>query len=66
MKNKVQNYRTWKNLTQKQLADSTGVSLSQIRNIEKHGYQNKPHFKTRRKLCKFFNLSEHQLFYYES
>jgi DNA-binding XRE family transcriptional regulator len=61
LKNNVQNYRVWKKLLQKDLADATGISLPEIRLIEKNKVTPTP--KNQEKLCEFFNVSLDQLFY---
>lgn len=63
IKNNIQKYRVWKNLLQSELAEQTGVSVSEVRLLEKNKVS--PHKATEEKLLKFFGISYHQLFYEE-
>lgn len=64
IKNNLAKYRNWKNITQQGLADELKMSVKHLRNIEVNN--NYPNYVTRAKLCKYFNVSQDQMFYYES
>lgn len=60
--NNLQKYRVWKNLTQEELSRQLKISVNQLRQIE---IDNKyPKYQIRARICKFFNVSQDQMFYY--
>lgn len=61
IKNNVQKYRVWKRLTQKELAENIGVSVSQISLIENK--LSNPRESTKHKICEFFGVNHDQIFY---
>jgi DNA-binding XRE family transcriptional regulator len=63
LKNNVQKYRVWKNLLQKELAEKVGISVSELRLIEKNAVC--PRLQHRIKLCEYFGVSHDQMFYNE-
>ena len=62
LKNNLGKYRVWKNITQENLAIELKMSVSAIRNIEI--YNHYPKYQVRAKICKYFNVSQDQMFYY--
>lgn len=64
IKNRLQNYRVFKGLTQKQLATELNICVSLVRNIEINMYY--PKYPIRSKICVFFNVSHPQMFYKEN
>jgi DNA-binding XRE family transcriptional regulator len=63
IKNNLKKYRTWKNLTQQELADKLGISVSILRLIELNNHI--PKWYTRMKIYEYFGVSENQMFYRE-
>lgn len=61
LKNHVQKYRVWRNLLQKDLAEKVGISVSELRLIEKNAVC--PRLHHRIKLADFFGVSHDQMFY---
>ena len=62
IKNQLQKYRVWKNITQEDLSKKLGISVNHLRLIEvNYKY---PKYQVRSKICKFFNVSQDQMFYY--
>jgi DNA-binding XRE family transcriptional regulator len=61
LKNNVQKYRVWRGLLQKDLADAIGISISEMRLIERNKVTPKP--ENQEKLCEFFEVSYDQMFY---
>lgn len=62
-KNKVANYRVYKNLTQKELCKEVNISINQLRMIEVHNKV--PKIQVMLRLANFFNVSINQLFLVE-
>jgi len=63
IKNNLRKYRIWKNITQSQLAIELSVSIAQVRDIEiKNKY---PKYQVRSRMCKYFEISQGQMFYEE-
>lgn len=62
-KNKVANYRVYKNLTQKELCKAVNISINQLRDIEIRGKV--PKVQVMLRLSEFFNVSMNQLFLVE-
>lgn len=62
IKNNLLKYRVWKNLTQEDLAEDLNISVNNLRMIEI--YHKYPRYQLRAKLCKYFNVSQDQMFYY--
>jgi DNA-binding XRE family transcriptional regulator len=60
--NNLKKYRVWKNITQSQLSIELDISLSQLRSIECRSKYPKP--KLRTMICKYFDINENQMFYY--
>jgi DNA-binding XRE family transcriptional regulator len=61
--NNVRKYRIWNNLTQEQCAKDLKISVNHLRSIE---CDNKyPKYQIRSRLCKYFNVSQNQLFMFE-
>lgn len=59
--NNLRKYRTWKNITQKDLAKEIKISENQLRLIE---CENKyPKYHVRSRLCEYFGVSQSQMFY---
>jgi DNA-binding XRE family transcriptional regulator len=63
IKNNLHKYRIWKNITQEQLASDLKISVSHLRDIECHSKY--PKYQIRSRLCKYFDVSQDQMFYYE-
>lgn len=63
IRNNIQKYRIWKGLFQKDLAELTGISLSELRLIEKNKVT--PRTPIREKLIQYFDVSHDQLFYHD-
>jgi transcriptional regulator with XRE-family HTH domain len=63
IKNNLQKYRYWKNLTQQQLADELEISVGLVRKIELDDHV--PKYYTRWKIATYFGVSESQMFYRE-
>lgn len=62
IKNNLSKYRIWKNITQEELSKKLKISTTELRNIEvDYKY---PKYQTRAKICKYFNVSQDQMFYY--
>ena len=59
--NNLKNYRIWKGITQKKLAIELGISVIHLLKIENHSKY--PKYQIRAKLCKYFNISQDQMFY---
>lgn len=63
IKNNIRKYRIWKTLTREQLSEIIGIATNTLYSIEmKNSY---PKYQVREKFCKYFNVSQDQLFYYE-
>lgn len=60
--NNLQKYRVWKQLTQLELSKLLKISVNQIRQIEID--KKYPKYQIRARICKFFNVSQNQMFYY--
>lgn len=61
IKNNLQKYRSYHDLTQEDLRQQLKISIHLIRKIEhKYFY---PKYQVRSKICKFFNISYDQMFY---
>jgi len=60
--NNLQKYRVWKNLTQEELSQQLKISVNQLRQIEID--KKYPKYQIRARICKFFNVSQDQMFYY--
>ena len=58
--NNLKKYRTWNGLTQRELAGELRISVQQLMGIEKHRY---PKYQIRARICKYFNVSQDQMFY---
>lgn len=56
----LQKYRSWKIITQQQLADKLGISVSILRSIEIG--KKYPNDNLLQKICTYFNISQTQLF----
>lgn len=63
IRNNLKKYRTWKRLTRKQLALELNISANQLLFIE--NYSKYPKYQVRAKLCKYFDVSQDQMFYYD-
>lgn len=63
IKNNLKKYRTWKNLTRKELAKELNISDMTIVLIENHNRY--PRYPIRAKICKYFEVSFDQMFYLE-
>ncbi len=63
IKNNLQKWRTYKNLTQEELKVQLNISVHLIRKIEFK--QHYPKYQVREKICKFFGISQEQMFYKE-
>jgi len=63
IKNNLRKYRIWKNITQSQLAIELVISIGQLRNIECRCKY--PKYHVRSKICKYFRVSQGQMFYEE-
>jgi transcriptional regulator with XRE-family HTH domain len=63
IKNNLKKYRTWKNLTQQELADELEISVGLVRIIELNNHY--PKYYTRWKLYTYFGVSQRQMFYEE-
>lgn len=61
IKNNLSKYRAWKDITQNELAANLRISSHQLRMIELN--RKYPKYQTRAKICKFFNVSQNQMFY---
>ncbi len=64
IKNNLRKYRVWKNITQEQLANELKISVNQLRLIESHSKY--PKYQIRSRLCKYFDVSQDQMFYYNN
>lgn len=60
-KNNLHKYRLWKGIVQSEISDKTGISVAQIRLIEKN--KSYPRKQNRDKLLSYFNVSFNQMFY---
>lgn len=60
IKNNLQKYRVWKNLTQSKLAKITKISKNIIAKMEQENYY--PKYIIRQKLCNYFGISQDQMF----
>lgn len=60
IKNNLQKYRVWKQLTQSKLAKITKISKNIIAKIEQENYY--PKYIIRQKLCDYFGISQDQMF----
>jgi DNA-binding XRE family transcriptional regulator len=63
IRNNLQKYRLFKNLTQEELKEKTKISINMIRRIEKRSYY--PNYIIRSKICEFFEINQDQMFYKE-
>ena len=61
LKNNIQKYRKWKNLSQIELANSIDFSVTELRLVEKQKHT--PREVTRNKIVNFFGVSYGQMFY---
>ncbi|MEN8907121.1 MAG: helix-turn-helix transcriptional regulator [Clostridiales bacterium] len=62
IKNNLRKYRIWKNITQEDLARDLKISVNQLRLIECHNKY--PKYQIRSRLCKYFDVSQDQMFFY--
>ena len=62
IKNNLGKYRVWKNITQEELSKELKISVPSLRDIEV--YNKYPKYQIRAKICKYFNVSQDQMFYY--
>jgi DNA-binding XRE family transcriptional regulator len=60
--NNLRKYRVWKGITQKQLSIELQISVIHLRNIECNNKY--PKYQIRAKLCKYFNINQDQMFFY--
>ena len=63
IKNNLQKYRMYYDITQADLSYQLKISVHLIRKIEAKYYY--PKYQIRAKICKYFNISLEQLFYLE-
>lgn len=62
IRNNLKKYRIWKRLTRKQLALELNISTDHLYRIENDNKY--PKYQIRAKLCKYFDVSQSQMFYY--
>jgi DNA-binding XRE family transcriptional regulator len=60
--NNLRKYRVWKDITQKELSKELKISVNHLRQIEANSKY--PKYQVRAKICKYFNVSQSQMFYY--
>lgn len=61
IKNNLSKYRSWKNITQNDLAKQLKISVHKLRMIELN--RQYPKYQVRAKICSYFNVSQDQMFY---